>query len=87
MKTRIAALIFGVTIGTSLVLGSGAALADKPTPVNAHRHYIMVNGAKVYIGPNFCDIDALAQGFAAFHHHVHLTDPGLIDVLSEPCAD
>jgi len=85
MKARIAALIFGVAFGLALVFGSGAAQADKPPPIGAHRHYVLVNDSKVYIGPNFCDVDAAAQGFEPFHLKVHVTDPGLVDVLSEGC--
>ena len=68
------------------MVGVGVVQADPPAPVGAHRHFITDSaGNKVYVGPNFCDIDATAQGFAGFHHKVHLTDPGLVDVLSEGC--
>ena len=86
MKTRFAALVFGVTFGVSLALGSGAAFADKPGPVPPpHRHYVLVNDSKVYVGPNFCAVPASEQGWVAFHHKVHVTDPGLVDVLAEGC--
>jgi hypothetical protein len=60
--------------------------ADRPAPIGAHRHYkFAANGDKVYVGPNFCDVDASAQGFYGFHQKVHVTDPGLNDILSEGC--
>jgi hypothetical protein len=59
--------------------------ADPAPPVAPHRHYkINGNGGKVYIGPNFCDMDANAQGFYNFHANVH--ENGLSDrVFGEPC--
>jgi hypothetical protein len=47
---------------------------------------VNAGGSKVYVGPDFCGIDAEAQGFAAFHHKVHVKDPGLVDVFFEPCG-
>ena len=85
MKKHLAALALGTTLGIGFILGSGAISAQKPTPVAAHRHFIVVNEEKVYLGPNFCDLDAAEQGFAGFHHKVHLTDPGINDVDSEGC--
>lgn len=66
-------------------IGAPTASADAPPLVRAHRHYILVNEARVYVGPDFCSNAAPAQGFAAFHKNVHLTDPGLVDVRSEAC--
>ena len=83
MKARLIALGAGVTLGAALVFGSGAALADKPAPVPPHRHYMVVNGTNVFVGPNFCAVEATAQGHAAFHHKVHVTNPGVI--FSAPC--
>lgn len=84
MRLKIAA--FGVLMASAtLVAGAGAAVAAAPPPVGAHHHYILVNEAKVYVGPNFCAIPASEQGFAAFHAKVHLTDPGLVDVRAERC--
>jgi len=85
MRTKLTALLVGVTVGTAVALGSGVVSAERPGPVGAHRHFIVENGVNVYVGPNFCDVDAAEQGFAGFHHKVHITDPGLVDVMSEGC--
>lgn len=87
MRTRLIALFTGLALGVGVaVAGSLSVEADRPAPVGAHRHYVETSsGGKVYIGPNFCEVNASAQGFAAFHHKVHLTDPGIVDVRSEPC--
>lgn len=74
-----------ITFSGLSALNAPSASADAPPLVGRHRHYILVNEEKVYIGPNFCDIAASDQGFAAFHKHVHLTDPGVVDVRSEAC--
>ena len=79
-------LVASILITTAAVALTDSASAEAPSPVGAHRHYIFAaDGSKVYVGPNFCDIDAAVQGFAGFHHKVHLTDPGLVDVRSEGC--
>ena len=88
MGNRLIALLAGFAIGLGTVVASGGldAEADRPAPVGAHRHYVIDSGdSRVYIGPNFCEVNASAQGFAAFHQKVHVKDPGLVDVLSEPC--
>lgn len=86
MKRSILALIPGLIVGAVLVATVGEAAADAPEPVPPHRHYkLAANGEKVYVGPNFCDIEAAAQGFYGFHHKVHATDPGVNDILSEGC--
>lgn len=87
MRIRLIALLVGVALGVGpAVAGALSVEADKPPPVGAHRHYqVTSSGAKAYIGPDFCEVNASAQGFAAFHHKVHVTDPGSVDVLSEPC--
>jgi hypothetical protein len=80
-----------VTIGVTAAAAPGIAIfghvtADQPAPVCPHRHYKLTNdGEKVYIGPNFCSNAATAEGFSAFHYNVHLTDPGMNDIKSEPC--
>ena len=84
MKKYIASLALGTAIGIAVVFGSGVVSAAGPTPVGAHRHYIVVNEERVYVGPNFCELDATAQGFAAFHAQVHLGAPGL-DVQATGC--
>jgi hypothetical protein len=89
---RIAALVLGVTLGVaaSWVGFWGVAAEDNsPPPVGPHRHYTVTDGSgKVYIGPNFCDNDVTSQGFAAFHHKVHIamlpSDEDVV-VLSEGC--
>ena len=86
MKARLFALIFGLVLGLAGVLGPRAAIADQPgPPPQPHRHYILVDGAKVYVGPNFCEVSESIQGWTSFHYMVHLTDPGLIDVSAEGC--
>lgn len=86
MKRSILALLPGLIVGAALVGTVGEATADAPAPVPAHRHYKFVaGGGKVYVGPNFCEVAAAAQGFYGFHAKVHLTDPGTNDVLSEAC--
>jgi hypothetical protein len=60
--------------------------ADPPASVPAHRHYkYSGSGEKVYVGPNFCDNAATKNGFSNFHRNVHLVDPGINDIWSEPC--
>ena len=88
MSNRLIALLGGLAIGIGTVIATGAldAEAERPAPVGAHRHFIIdSSGSKVYIGPNFCDVEASAQGFASFHRKVHVEDPGLVDVDSESC--
>lgn len=88
MPNRLIALLVGFVVGLGAVVSSGGfdAEAGRPELVRAHRHYVInAGGSKVYIGPNFCENLAADQGFAAFHHKVHVKDPGLVDVLSEPC--
>ena len=86
MKAKITALITALAVGTVVMLGVGVVEANPPSLVRPHRHYIESSaGEKVYMGPNFCDVTASDQGFAAFHHKVHVKDPGLVDVKSEPC--
>ena len=88
---RIAALLLGITIGLEVTAMSGIMIsrhvaADSPAPVPPHRHYkYTASGEKLYVGPNFCTNAATAQGFYAFHKNVHLTDPGINDIWSEPC--
>ena len=86
IRTKLAAgvALVGVLVGAFSAVTPNA-FADAPTPVGPHRHYILVADEKVYVGPNFCDVDASAQGFYGFHHKVHLTDPGMVDVKSEGC--
>ena len=84
-------LLLSVFVGSAIMATAGAALAgpalaSPPTPVGAHRHYIIAgDGSKVYVGPNFCGIDAAETGFAAYHYQVHLTDPGVVDAKAEGC--
>ena len=88
MSNRLIALLAGLAIGLGTVIATGAfdAEAGRPAPVSAHRHYVLDStGSKAYVGPNFCEVEASAQGFAAFHHKVHLKDTGLAEVRSEPC--
>ena len=83
---RIAALLLGITIGLGVMAISGPVAADTPTPVPAHRHFkYNASGEKVYVGVNFCDNAATADGFSSFHYNVHVIDPGMNDILSEPC--
>jgi len=85
VKIRIAAFGF-LMMGATLVAGAGIVAAAPPEPpTRAHRHYITVNGEKVYVGPNFCAVPANVTGWAAYHTQVHLTDPGLTDVSAEGC--
>jgi len=87
MKRSILTLLSGLIVGSALLATVGDATADAPGPVGAHRHYrLAANGDKVYVGPNFCDVEAAAQGFYGFHAKVHLTDPGINDILSEGCS-
>jgi hypothetical protein len=84
LKKHIAALVIGIVVGISVVFGSGAVFAAKPGPAPApHRHYIMVNEEKVYVGPDFCEVAASEQGWVAYHYKVHLTNIG--EVFSEDC--
>ena len=85
IKHHVLVWLASLLIGASLVFVSGEVSAQKPSLVGAHQHFITVNGEKVYVGPNFCEVDASAQGFSGFHHKVHLTDPGLVNVNSEGC--
>lgn len=86
MKRSFPALFSGLIVGAALVATVGEATADAPPPVPAHRHYkLAASGEKVYVGPNFCEVAASAQGFYGFHAKVHLTDPGTNDILSESC--
>jgi hypothetical protein len=88
---RLAALLLGITIGLEVVAMSGIMIArhvaaDSPQPVSPHRHYkLSASGEKIFVGPNFCTNAATAQGFDAFHRNVHVTDPGMNDIKSEPC--
>jgi hypothetical protein len=90
-KLRIAALALGITLGVGaswMGFWGVAAEDNSPPPVGPHRHYTVTDGQKVYIGPNFCDNAATEQGFAAFHHKVHIAvRPSLNDVVvkSEGC--
>jgi hypothetical protein len=86
MKRSILTLLSGLIVGAALVGTVGEAAANAPAPVPPHRHYkFAANGEKVYVGPNFCDVDAAAQGFYGFHAKVHVTDPGINDISPEPC--
>jgi hypothetical protein len=86
MKRGLLALISGLIAGSVLVVTVGVAAADAPPPVQPHRHYkFPANGEKVYVGPNFCDGEAAAQGFYGFHARVHVEDPGINDILRESC--
>ena len=39
----------------------------------AHRHFTFAgDGEKVYVGPNYCDIQVNDRGFNAFHQKVHV---------------
>ena len=85
MKTKLLALVAGIAISSGFVLGAGIVQAEKPAPTpTAHRHYILAgNGEKVYVGPNYCDIQVNDQGFTAFHQKVHV--PNIGTVVSEGC--
>ena len=75
-------------LGAALfVAAAGSVLAEPAPPVKPHRHYILQGGEKVYVGPNFCEIPASAQGFYNFHENVHKGLPELaaVDVKAEPC--
>lgn len=87
MKFRLLSIMAGVAIVAGGIANTAIDVsADKPAPVVPHRHYkFTASGEKVYVGPNFCDVEASAQGFYGFHHNVHLTDPGLNDIHSEAC--
>ncbi len=86
MKRGILALISGSIVGSVLLVTVGVAAADAPPSVAPHRHFkYAANGEKVYVGPNFCDVEAAAQGFYGFHAKVHAQDPGVNDIQSEPC--
>ena len=75
-----------ITFSGMSALSAPSASAAAPDLVDRHRHYILVNEARVYVGPNFCDIAAADQGFAGVHKEVHLKDPGLVDVRNEACV-
>lgn len=79
--------VLGMAAAAVLGVGffTGTAYADPAPPVPPHRHYIVVNGEQVNVGPDFCHVDASANGFAQFHANVHLTDPGTVDVKSGAC--
>lgn len=86
MKRYLFVFLASVLIGTAFAFASGGVSAEKPPPIGAHRHFIVSSsGDKVYVGPNFCDVGASAQGFYGFHNKVHVKDPGLVDVMSEAC--
>jgi hypothetical protein len=59
--------------------------AEPAPPVGRHRHYVIASsGEKVYIGPDFCNMDVTTTGFAQFHANVHLSlNPPA--VLGEAC--
>ena len=85
-ERKIAALALGLTLGLGIAFSSGVVFAAKPGPApTPHRHYVMVNDEKVYVGPNFCATPASEQGWIAYHHKVHLGGNG--EVFPEPCAD
>ena len=74
-------------MGLGLIHATGDVSAERPAPVQPHRHYTMTaSGQKVYVGPNFCDNEKAAQGLAGFHHEVHVKDPGLNNIQSEGCG-
>jgi hypothetical protein len=89
---RVGAFLVGVTIGLpAATLGGGlfgTGAAETPwDEVMPHRHYFQSeDGVKTYIGPNFCTNTATVEGFAGFHTMVHMTDPGLTNVMSERCV-
>jgi hypothetical protein len=92
-KLRIAALALGITlgVGASWMGFWGVAAEDNnpPSPdgVVPHRHFTLKDdGAKVYVGPNFCANAATEQGWAAYHWNVHRAQAGIInEIIAERC--
>jgi hypothetical protein len=84
---RIAALALGLTLGiVASGMGLWQAQADNDAPiVGPHRHYVIEDGVKEYIGPNFCDNERNSQGFYNFHANVHLNMTDDRDVRFEGC--
>jgi hypothetical protein len=85
---RIAVLLLGITIGIGFMAASRHVAADTPASVAAHRHFFKSSdtGEKIYVGPNFCNNTATADGFANFHYNVHKAQPGINNnIQSEDC--
>jgi hypothetical protein len=86
-KLRIAALALGITLGVGASwMGFWQAQADNDArPVLPHRHYVIEDGVKEYIGPNFCVNGSTSQGFYNFHWNVHLNMTDDLEVKREDC--
>jgi hypothetical protein len=81
-RNAIFALVLAAIPFTALVTVSSSEPAP---PVAPHRHYFIAgNGEKVYVGPDFCNIDATKNGFAQFHANVHISAIP-VDVHGERC--
>lgn len=89
MKRRVVLgflLFLVVVVAGQSAFGALTASADPAPPVGRHRHYILNgNGERVYVGPDFCNVDATEIGFAQYHARVHVTDPGKVDVRATGC--
>jgi hypothetical protein len=75
MRTKVLALLAGLGIGVTAMVGVGVVQADKPdVPDNVplHLHFFeTANGEVVWVGPNVCETEMDEQGWVAYHIKVH----------------
>jgi hypothetical protein len=68
--------MFLLVAAASFLGTSGGALADPPSPIFPHQHFIVKpDGTVLAVGPDICTNPALSQGFFGFHQNVHTGTP------------
>jgi hypothetical protein len=70
--------VFLLVAAASFLGTSGGALADRPSPIFPHQHFIVKpDGTSLAVGPDICTNAAASQGFYGFHQNVHTGSPNL----------
>jgi hypothetical protein len=62
--------------GAIVALGLTGVDAAPAPDIPAHRHYLVVDGTMVPVGPQLCDEKSVQQAFNQFHYGVHVGEPG-----------
>jgi hypothetical protein len=69
-------LVLLLVAGASFFGISGAAVAQAPSPIFPHQHFLVLpDGTQLPVGPDICANPEAAQGFYGFHQNIHTGTP------------